>query len=59
MIWEIDPRTEHRIYASGLRNPVGMAWHPDRGTLWVAVNERDELGGDLVPDYMRSVSVLL
>jgi glucose/arabinose dehydrogenase len=55
-IWEIDPRTgEHRIYSSGLRNPVGMAWQPDRGTLWVAVNERDELGGDLVPDYMTAV----
>jgi len=55
-IWEIDPRTgEHRIYASGLRNPVGMAWHPDPATLWVAVNERDELGGDLVPDYMTPV----
>jgi glucose/arabinose dehydrogenase len=53
-IWEVDARTgAHRIYASGLRNPVGMAWVS--GTLWVAVNERDELGSDLVPDYMTSV----
>ena len=55
-IWEIDPVTgDHRIFASGLRNPVGMAWEPTTGTLWVAVNERDELGSDLVPDYMTSV----
>jgi glucose/arabinose dehydrogenase len=44
-----------RPYASGLRNPVGMALQPESGTLWVAVNERDELGSDLVPDYMTSV----
>ena len=55
-IWEIDPRTRmHRVFATGLRNPVGMAWEPDTGVLWVAVNERDELGSDLVPDYMTSV----
>ena len=55
-IWEIDPRTRmHRVFATGLRNPVGMAWQPDTGTLWVSVNERDELGSDLVPDYMTSV----
>jgi glucose/arabinose dehydrogenase len=55
-IWEVDPRTgTHRVYASGLRNPVGMAWEPERGALWVAVNERDELGSDLVPDYMTAV----
>lgn len=55
-IWEVDPATgAHRIYASGLRNPVGMAWQPDSGALWVAVNERDELGSDLVPDYMTAV----
>jgi hypothetical protein len=55
-IWEVDPRTgSHRVFASGLRNPVGMAWEPDSGALWVAVNERDELGGDLVPDYMTAV----
>ena len=54
-IWEIDPKTgEHRIFAAGLRNPNGMAWTTD-GTLWTVVNERDELGSDLVPDYMTSV----
>ena len=54
-IWEIDPVTgRHRIFASGLRNPVGLAWEPS-GQLWVAVNERDELGSDLVPDYITSV----
>jgi glucose/arabinose dehydrogenase len=54
-IWEINPADgSHRIYASGLRNPVGMAWGPD-GRLWVVVNERDELGSDLVPDYLTSV----
>jgi glucose/arabinose dehydrogenase len=55
-IWEVDPATgEHRIFASGLRNPVGLAWQPETGALWTAVNERDELGSDLVPDYMTSV----
>jgi glucose/arabinose dehydrogenase len=55
-IWEVDPATgAHRIFASGMRNPVGMAWEPETGALWVAVNERDELGSDLVPDYMTSV----
>ena len=55
-IWEVDPKSgSHRIFASGLRNPVGLAWEPESGALWVAVNERDELGGDLVPDYMTSV----
>jgi glucose/arabinose dehydrogenase len=55
-IWEIDPATgSHRVFASGLRNPVGMAWEPESGSLWTAVNERDELGSDLVPDYMTSV----
>ena len=44
-----------RIFASGLRNPNGLAWQPSSGALWVAVNERDELGSDLVPDYMTSV----
>lgn len=44
-----------RVFASGLRNPVGMAWQPQSGELWVSVNERDELGDDLVPDYMTSV----
>jgi glucose/arabinose dehydrogenase len=55
-IWEVDPRTRaHRIFASGLRNPVGMAWQPETRALWTAVNERDELGSDLVPDYMTVV----
>ncbi|HET7229703.1 MAG TPA: sorbosone dehydrogenase family protein [Longimicrobium sp.] len=55
-IWEVDPRTGgHRIFASGLRNPNGMAWEPETGALWAAVNERDELGSDLVPDYITSV----
>jgi glucose/arabinose dehydrogenase len=55
-IWEVDAQTgRHRVFASGLRNPVGMAWEPETGVLWVAVNERDELGSDLVPDYMTSV----
>jgi glucose/arabinose dehydrogenase len=55
-IWEVDPATgRHRIFASGLRNPVGLAWEPESGKLWTAVNERDELGSDLVPDYITSV----
>jgi glucose/arabinose dehydrogenase len=55
-IWEIDTRTgKHRIFASGLRNPVGLAWDPDNSVLWTVVNERDELGSDLVPDYLTSV----
>lgn len=56
-ILEIDPATGARqVYASGLRNPVGMDWNPQTGQLWVAVNERDEIGDDLVPDYMTSVT---
>jgi len=55
-IWEIDPKTgSHRVYASGLRNPNGMGWAPDTGALWTVVNERDEIGSDLVPDYLTSV----
>jgi glucose/arabinose dehydrogenase len=55
-IWEIDPKNgSHRVFASGLRNPNGLAWAPG-GALWTTVNERDEIGGDLVPDYMTSVS---
>ena len=54
-IWEVDPRSgAKRLFASGLRNPNGMAWGPG-GTLWTVVNERDELGSDLVPDYLTSV----
>jgi glucose/arabinose dehydrogenase len=45
----------HRVFASGLRNPVGMAYYPGTDTLWTAVNERDHLGDDLVPDYITSV----
>ena len=55
-IWEVDRATgNHRIFASGLRNPNGMAWEPQTGALWIAVNERDEIGSDLVPDYITSV----
>ncbi|TRW91243.1 sorbosone dehydrogenase family protein [Candidatus Methylobacter oryzae] len=55
-IWEVDPKLgTHRIYASGLRNPNGLAWEPNSGALWTVINERDELGGDLVPDYLTSV----
>ncbi|VVO18145.1 PQQ-dependent sugar dehydrogenase [Pseudomonas fluorescens] len=55
-IWEVDRATgQHRIFASGLRNPNGMAWEPQSGQLWTAVNERDEIGSDLVPDYITSV----
>jgi glucose/arabinose dehydrogenase len=55
-IWEVDRMSgAHRIYASGLRNPNGLAWEPASGALWTVVNERDELGHDLVPDYLTSV----
>jgi glucose/arabinose dehydrogenase len=55
-IWELDLKSgAKRIYASGLRNPNGMAWEPATGALWTVVNERDELGSDLVPDYLTSV----
>jgi len=55
-ILEMNPDgTELRVYASGLRNPVGMAWEPKTGVLWTAVNERDELGDELVPDYLTGV----
>ena len=55
-IWMIDAKTgAYRIFAGGLRNPVGIAWNPWSKQLWTAVNERDELGNDLVPDYMTSV----
>jgi len=55
-IWQIDvERGTHRVFATGLRNPNGMAWEPVTGALWTAVNERDEIGDDLVPDYMTSV----
>ena len=55
-ILEIDPASSRsRLFASGLRNPNGMGWQPQSGALWTAVNERDEIGSDLVPDYMTSV----
>ncbi|MGB3810707.1 MAG: sorbosone dehydrogenase family protein [Parvibaculum sp.] len=55
-IHEIDLATgSSRIFASGLRNPNGLAWQPKSGALWTTVNERDEIGSDLVPDYMTSV----
>lgn len=55
-IWAIDVASgAMRLHASGLRNPNGMAWEPATGVLWVVVNERDELGSDLVPDYLSSV----
>lgn len=56
-IWEVDLKTnQHRIFASGLRNPNGLAWEPHSGALWTVVNERDGLGSDLVPDYLTSVT---
>lgn len=55
-ILEIDIATgASRVFASGIRNPNGMGWNPVTGQLWTAVNERDEIGNDLVPDYMTSV----
>ncbi len=55
-IWEIEVDTgKKREFATGLRNPNGMAWEPSTGALWTVVNERDELGDDLVPDYLTSV----
>jgi glucose/arabinose dehydrogenase len=55
-IWEVDPATGgSRVFASGMRNPNGLAWQPQSGALWTTVNERDEIGSDLVPDYMTSV----
>ncbi len=55
-VLEIDPATgAQRVFASGLRNPTALAWQPQDGRLWSVVNERDELGNDLVPDYLTSV----
>jgi glucose/arabinose dehydrogenase len=55
-IWEVDIKSgAHRIFASGLRNPTGLQWEPGSGKLWAVANERDELGPDLVPDYLTSV----
>ena len=55
-IWEVDVASgAKRLYATGLRNPNGMAWEPTTNMLWTVVNERDEIGSDLVPDYLTSV----
>ena len=55
-IWEVDPKTgAYRIFASGLRNPNGLTFYPGSNTLWTVVNERDELGPNLVPDYLTAV----
>jgi glucose/arabinose dehydrogenase len=55
-IWEVDLKTkQHRTFATGLRNPNGLAFEPNTGALWTVVNERDEIGSDLVPDYVTSV----
>ena len=56
-IWQVDIHSgANRVFASGLRNPNGMAWEPSSGVLWTVVNERDEIGNDLVPDYLTSVT---
>ena len=56
-IWEVDVKSgQHRVFANGLRNPNGMGWAPETGALWTVVNERDEIGSDLVPDYLTSVT---
>lgn len=56
MVWQIDAATgAYKPYATGLRNPTALAMHPETGQLWSVVNERDELGPDLVPDYLTSV----
>ena len=55
-IWQVDRQTgAARVFASGLRNPNGLTFHPETGVLWTVVNERDELGPNLVPDYLTSV----
>jgi glucose/arabinose dehydrogenase len=55
-IWEVDLATgQKRLFASGIRNPNGMGWEPTTGALWTVANERDELGNDLVPDFLTSV----
>jgi glucose/arabinose dehydrogenase len=56
MVWEIDAQTgAHRPYATGIRNPTALTVQPGSGRLWVSVNERDEIGPNLVPDYVTSV----
>lgn len=55
-VWEVNPKTGYkRVFASGLRNPVGLAFEPESGALWGVVNERDMLGSDLVPDYLTRI----
>lgn len=55
-VLEVDVKTRgSRIYAAGIRNPTGLQWEPQTGKLWAIANERDEIGGDLVPDYLTSV----
>jgi len=55
-IWEVDVKSgAKRLFAGGLRNPNGLGWEPDTQALWTVVNERDEIGSDLVPDYLTSV----
>jgi len=55
-VWEVDPKTgAYRVFASGLRNPNGLTFYPGSSTLWAVINERDEIGPNLVPDYMTSV----
>ena len=55
-IWEVDRASgAHRIFAGGLRNPNGLSWEPQSHALWAVINERDELGPNLVPDYLTSV----
>ena len=57
LVLEVDPVARRsRVFASGLRNPNGLAWQPQTHALWTVVNERDELGSDLVPDYLTSLS---
>jgi glucose/arabinose dehydrogenase len=56
MVWQVDVQSgAYKPYATGLRNPTALAIHPQNGELWAVVNERDELGPDLVPDYLTSV----
>ena len=56
MIWEVDAQTgAHRPYATGLRNPTALTIQPENGQLWAVVNERDEMGPNLVPDYLTTV----
>ena len=55
-IWELNPDgSGKRLFATGLRNPVGLALHPQTGELWTTVNERDVLGSDVPPDYLARV----